>query len=160
MKRMSTIFLRTAIIFIGIGVLALSTLLLPTLWGDISTEFPEYSYAVYAVFIAMFITVIPFFIGLYGAWRLLSHIDRGLAFTKQSAKSVSSIAVAAGSISSIYIISLPFFYIWADNDDAPGLVIIGLVLTGVPMVISVFASLLHKLISEASELKSENELTV
>ena len=55
---------------------------------------------------------------------------------------------------------MPFFYIWGDADDAPGLIVIGLVLVGAPMVIAVFASILHQLIREATDLKSENELTV
>jgi len=160
MKQLATIFLRIAIILLGVGVLAISTLLLPVLWKDIATEFPSYSYAVYVVFIAMFIAALPFFVGLYGAWQLLTRIDKGMAFTKQSAKSVRIITIAAGLVSLIYIVSTPFFYIWADNDDAPGLMVIGIVLIGVPMVIAVFASLLHRLISEASDLKSENELTV
>lgn len=160
MKRAATIFLRTAIIFMGLSVLAICTLLLPSLWGDVAAEFPGYSYAVYLVFLAMFIAAIPFFVGLYGAWRLLFYIDKGMSFTDKSAKSVKTIAFAAGIISLIYIVSMPFFYIWADNDDAPGLVVIGMVLVGAPMVIAVFASLLHHLIREATDLKSENELTV
>ncbi len=160
MKQIATIFLRVAIIFMGVGVLALCTVLLPSLWGDVATEFPSYSYAVYGVFAAMFIAAIPFYVGLYGAWRLLTYIDKGMAFTKPSAKTVKTIAFAAGCISFIYIISTPFFYVWADNDDAPGLMVIGIVLVGAPMIIAVFASLLHRLISEASDLKSENELMV
>lgn len=160
MKRFATIFLRAAIIFMAVGVSALCTLLLPSLWGDVAVEFPDYSYAVYVVFSAMFVAALPFFIGLFGAWRLLKYIDMGMSFTKQAAKSVAIIACAAGFISLIYIISMPFFYVWADNDDAPGLVVIGMVLVGVPMVIAVFAFLLRHLITEATELKSENELTV
>lgn len=160
MKQVSTIFLRTAIVFMGAGVLALCTLLLPTLWGDVAIEFPSYSYAVYAVFSAMFVAAVPFFVGLYGAWRLLALIDKGMPFTRESAKAVKTIMYAAASISLIYIVSMPFFFVWGDNDDAPGLIVIGLVLVGAPMVIAVFASLLHRLISEATDLKAENELTV
>lgn len=157
---MATIFLRAAIIVLGTGVLAVCVYVLPSLWSDVSTEYPKYAYAVYAVFIAMFVAAVPFFVGLYGAWRLLSHIDKGMAFTKASTRSVKQIAYAAGIISLVYVVSLPFFYVWADNDDAPGLVVIGMVLTGVPMVIAVFGVLLYRLMSEATELKTENELTV
>lgn len=160
MKRTSTIFLRTAIVFMGLGVFALCTLLLPVLWGDVAANFPEYSYAAYAVFSAMFVAAVPFFVGLYSAWRLLALIDKGMPFTKESAKTVKTIMYAAASISVIYIVNMPFFYVWGDTKDAPGLIVIGLVLVGAPMVIAVFASLLHRLISEASHLKSENELTV
>jgi len=160
MKRVSTMFLKIALIIMGLGVLALCTLLLPLLWNDVAINFRDYSYAVYAVFSAMFVAAIPFFVGLYQAWRLLTYIDNGLHFSKQSAKSVRTIVTAAASISFIYIISMPFFYIWGDNDDAPGLIVIGMVLVGVPMVIAVFGSVLHRLITEATDIKAENELTV
>ena len=160
MKRFATVFLRIAIVFMGAGVLALCIFLLPTLWGEVAIEFPSYAYAVYAVFVAMYLTALPFVAALLGAWRLLDCIDNGMAFTKQAAHSVASIAFAAGLVSLIYVISLPFFYVWAENDDAPGLVVIGMVLVMAPMVIAVFAFLLHHLIAEAATIKSENELTV
>ena len=160
MKQFSMIFLRTAIICMGLGVLALCTLLLPLLWQDVDREFPSYSYAVYAVFTAMFIAAIPFFVGLFNAWKLLTYINRGMPFTRESAKTLRTIAFSAGSISAIYIVSMPFFYVWSDRDDAPGLMLIGIVLVGAPIVIAMFASLLHQLVREATELKSENELTV
>lgn len=160
MKRISTLFLRAMIGMMTLGVLVLCTLLLPTLWGDIAAEFPGYAYAVYAVFAAMFAAAVPFLLGMYNAWRLLALIDGGKAFTKDSAKRVGAIAIAAGCISAVYIVSMPFFYIWGDNNDAPGLIVIGMVLVGAPMVVAVFASLLYRLIGEAAELKSEHELTV
>ena len=160
MKRISSIFLKTAIICISFAVLAICTLLLPTLWGDVSVEFPSYSYAIYGIFTSMIVSSIPFFIGMYNAWQLLSLIDKGSAFTKKSATALKIISLAAASITVIYLTTLPLFYIWGDRDDAPGLVVIGMFLVGAPMVVSVFALLLHRLISEAAEIKSENELTV
>lgn len=160
MKQASIYFLRTAITLMVLGVAALCTFLLPLLWNDVAAEFPTYSYAVYAVFIAMYIAAIPYFVGMYGAWRLLACIDKGRAFTKDAVSAVRTIAVSAGLVSAVYIVSMPFFYIWGDNDDAPGLIVIGMVLVGAPMVVSVFAALLQRLISDAVDLKSENELTV
>lgn len=160
MKRVSTIFLRTAIVLISLGILAICVLLIPRLWLDIDSGYMDYAYAVYIVFVALYLAAIPFFVGVYGAWRLLDYIDRGQAFTVQTVKAVRMIAIGAGVVSVIYFVSLPFFYVWADRDDAPGLVIIGMVLAGVPLVISVFAALLARLIAEATTIKTENELTV
>jgi uncharacterized membrane protein YiaA len=115
---------------------------------------------VYAIFLAMFIAAVPFFVGLYNACRLLNFIDKGMPFTTKSARSVKAISLAAGFISFAYMVSMPFFYIWADKNDAPGLLVIGMVLIGAPLVIAVFGSLLYKLMGEATEIKSENELTV
>jgi len=160
MKKLSTIVLRIALIGIALGVAAICFILLPLLWNEIPQSYPVYTFAVYTVFIALFAAAIPFFIGVYKAWRLLSFIDKGEAFSSASAKIVRAIAWCAAAISGIYIISLPFFYIWADNDDAPGLVLIGMMLASVPFIVAVFAALLQRLIREAADLKSENELTV
>lgn len=160
MKHLSIVILRSALVMAGVGVLAICTLLLPLLWRNVSTEYPDYSYTIYGVFGALYIATIPFYIGLYAAWRLLQYITQKAAFTVRSVAALAIIARCAAAISLVYSVSMPFFYIWADKDDAPGLVIIGLVLVGAPLVVSIFAGLLRQLISEAIDIKSENELTV
>ena len=54
----------------------------------------------------------------------------------------------------------PFFYIAAKSEDAPGIMVIGLVMVFAPMVIAVFAAVLQRLLQNAIVIKSENELTV
>lgn len=159
-KNILIIILQIALVAISLAVLAIATLLLPLLWVDIGTEFPEYAYAVYGVFIAIYISVIPFLIGIMYAGRLLSLIQKARAFTIDSAKAVRNIAFCAGSISGVYLLSWPLFYIWGERDDAPGLIVIGMILVGAPFIVAVFAVLLHRLVSDAVALKSENELTV
>ena len=159
MKKASTIFLRIAIVCLGVGALGAGTLLL-TVWNEIGAEFPDRTYAVYVVFSALMVVIVPFLIGLYAAWRLLSYIDKSMPFTKEAAGAVKTIAGAAGSASAICIAALPFYYIWAQVVDAPGLMAIGTVLAGGSMVVAVFGSLLYRLLGEAAELKSESELTV
>ena len=58
------------------------------------------------------------------------------------------------------MVVLPFVYIIAEWDDAPGLILIGLVIIGASMVIAVFAAVLQRLLQEAIDIKSENDLTV
>jgi hypothetical protein len=48
----------------------------------------------------------------------------------------------------------------AERDDAPGIILIGLVIIFASMVIGVFAAVLQKLLTNAIEIKSENDLTV
>ncbi len=160
MKRIPSIFLRITIVVLGLLALAVCTVALPLLWGDVTKEFPEYAYAVYAVFVAFYTAAVPFLIGLYNAWRLLDFIDKGGAFTKPTVKALSGIAICAAVASGVFLLSMPFFYIWGDLDDAPGLIVIGMVFVSAPLVVSLFAAILQRLISEAVELKSENELTV
>lgn len=60
----------------------------------------------------------------------------------------------------MYVAILPFLYLMADQDDAPGIVAIGLVITFGSIVIAVFAAVLQKLLQNAIDIKSENDLTV
>jgi hypothetical protein len=52
------------------------------------------------------------------------------------------------------------FYIIAEREDAPGIILIGLALTFAPLIISVFAAVLQKLLENAIDMKEENDLTV
>jgi len=64
------------------------------------------------------------------------------------------------TISAIYIVLMPLFYIIGELDDAPGVILVGMVFTFAPAVIAVFAAVLQRLLKEAIEFKAENELTV
>ncbi len=155
----STLFLRAAAGVIGLGILALCALLLPVMWMDAYREYPLYGYVVRVIVAAMYLSAVPFYIGIYNGWRVLDAIDRGRAFTVRSVRALRTVAWCAGSISIIYLVSLPFFYIWAKG-DAPGLMVIGLFLVGMPLIICVAVGLLRRLLVEAVTIKSENDLTV
>jgi hypothetical protein len=108
----------------------------------------------------MYLAAIPFFFGIYKGWRILDAIDTGQSFSLASVRALQVISYCAGIISLIYIVTLPFFYIWAQSDDAPGLVLIGLFFVGMPAIVSVATGLLRLLLAEAVNIKSENDLTV
>lgn len=55
---------------------------------------------------------------------------------------------------------MPLFYLIAEADDAPGIILIGMLLIFAALVIAVFAAVLQKLLQEAIHIKSENDLTV
>ena len=48
----------------------------------------------------------------------------------------------------------------AEMDDAPGIILIGMVVIFASMVIAVFAAVLQRLLQEAIDIKSENDLIV
>jgi hypothetical protein len=55
---------------------------------------------------------------------------------------------------------MPLFYLVGDKDDAPGIIVIGLVLVFASMVITFFAAVLQMLLKEAIDIKSDNDLTI
>lgn len=60
MKQGSTLFLKTAIILIGIPVLALCIFLVPNIGKYAAELFPDIAFIKYLVLINLYATVIPF----------------------------------------------------------------------------------------------------
>jgi len=160
MKRIPTFLLRAAVLAIGATVLALCIFALPTMWMAIPEEYPNHTYVFYCILIALYVAAIPFFVALHQAMRLLRYIDTGKAFSVLSVVALRRIAYCAIAISAVFVASMPFFFIWAQHDDAPGLIVIGMILVGASFVIAVFAGVLERLFRDAIEIKSENDLTV
>lgn len=158
MKRGSTIFLKIAVFLLGIPVFALFIVSLSWLVNNPAN--PDYSYLLYPILTVMYVSGIPFFIALNQAFRLLSYIDMHKAFSKNSVRALKKIKFCAITISALYIVMIPFIYLLAEKDDAPGLIIIGMVPIFASMVIAVFAAVLQKLLKEAIDIKTENDLTV
>jgi len=158
MKRGSTLFLKIAVFLIGTPVLALCIFGLP--WLANNPVNPDYAHILYPILIGMYVSAIPFYIALYKAFRLLSYIDKNKAFSQISVKALKNIKYCAITISTLYLVMMPFVYLVAEKDDAPGLIIIGMVPIFASMVIAVFAAVLQRLLQEAINIKSENDLTV
>jgi len=154
MKRGSTIFLRIAIGIIGLIVLALCIFALPAAIAHENTG------GYRPILVGMYVTAIPFFIALYHTFKLLGYIDRNKAFSKLAVGALKYIKYCAATIGGLYAIGMPYIFMVADQDDAPGVVLIGLALTFGPFVVAVFAAILQKLFENAIAIKSENDLTV
>jgi thiamine biosynthesis protein ThiC len=114
----------------------------------------------YLIFIVLYAAAVPFYIALYQAFKLLSYIDKNKAFSIISVRALKNIKYCAITISILYVVGMPLLYLIAEKDDAPGIILIGLVIIFASMVIAVFAAVLQKLLKEAIDIKSENDLTV
>lgn len=160
MKRVSTLFLKIAVILIGIPVLAMCIFLVPEI-GNVTVQLlPEFTYMKYLVSIIFYASAIPFYIALYQAFKLLRYIDKNEAFSQVSVNALRNIKYCAVTISSLHVLVLPLFYLFAEKDDAPGVIFVGLIVPFASLVIAVFAAVLQKLLKEAIDIKSENDLTV
>jgi hypothetical protein len=147
-----------AVFLIGIPVLALGIFGLT--WLPKNPANPDYAHILYPIVIGMYVSAIPFFAALVQAFKLLSYIDKNQAFSELSVKALKNIKICALTVSGLYLVILPFVFLVADLDDAPGLVIIGMVPVFASLVIAVFAAVLQRLLKEAIDIKSENDLTV
>lgn len=155
MKQSSTVFLRGAVIFVGLVVLALCIFVLPT---GINQEETGAGYG--PIVIGMYLTTVPFFIALYQTLKLLHYVDTNKAFSNLSVKALKYIKYCAASVGAFYTAGMPYIYLAAQQDDAPGVIVIGLVIAFASIVIAFFAAVLQKLLQSAIDIKSENDLTV
>jgi hypothetical protein len=104
--------------------------------------------------------VIPFFFALYQALKLLSYIDKNKAFSQISVKALVNIKYCAITIGIIYAVLIPLVFPIADADDAPGLMGFPVIFIFASSVVGVFAAVLQRLLQDAIDIKSENDLTV
>jgi hypothetical protein len=153
-----TLFLKAAVIVMGIPILALCIFSLPAIASDPAERYP--AYWLYAIVAGMYAAAIPYFIALYQTMKLLSYIDRNKAFSELSVLSLKNIRNCAIVISALLTACLPFLYLIADEDDAPGMIVVGLVLLFAALVIAVFAAVLQKLLNNALVIQAENDLTI
>ncbi|MHC8669413.1 DUF2975 domain-containing protein [Bacillus cereus] len=159
LKRSSTMFLKVIIFLAGISVLALCILLVPEMANFAANLYPNIAPMKYLVFIVMYGAAVPFYVALYQAFNLLQYIDENTAFSELSVKALKNIKRCAITISGLYVLSLPLFYFIAKKMDPP-IGLVGLIIVFASLVISVFAAILQRLLQEAINIKSENNLTV
>lgn len=154
MKQVSTIFLRAAVALIGLTVLMICVLALPV---GIREEGME-GYG--PILLGLYVAAVPFFVALYQTLKLLGYIDANTAFSERSVAALQAIKYCALSISGLFAVGMPYIYTVANQDDAPGVVALGLVIIFASIVIATFAAVLQKLLHSAIAIKAENDLTV
>ena len=83
-----------------------------------------------------------------------------LAFSDLTVKVLKNIKLCAAAIGGLFILFMPLIFMMGDMDDAPGIVLIGLIIIFACMVIAVFAAVLQKLLKNAIAIKQENDYTI
>ncbi|MFA5927504.1 MAG: DUF2975 domain-containing protein [Patescibacteria group bacterium] len=159
MKRGSTILLRGAVILIGLVVFALCVFVLPAVAKEMVDVMPV-QYELLPILIVLAASTIPFYSALYQAWKLLNYIDINEAFSELSVKVLKNIKRSGIAVGLLYMACSPFLFIVADGGDAPGILAIGLVIIFASIVIATLSAVLQKVLQDALDIKSENDLTV
>lgn len=160
MKQASTIFLKLAIILMGVLVLALCIFFVPGVAHYAEKLFPNLAYMKYLIFIDFYATAVTFYFALYQAFILLSYIDKNKAFSELSVTALKNIRNCAVTISGLYILGMPLYHLMAEADDAPGIILIGMGIIFASLVVAVFAAVPQKLLKNAIDMKMENDLSV
>jgi hypothetical protein len=157
MKKGSTVFLRIVILLIGIGALAFM-IWEPNVEGvnAHATVFQVYfnSFVAYA-----FMASIPFFVALYQAFKLLGYVGQNKVFSQESVKALRIMKYCALAIIGFVAVSV-IFMIHGDRDDRPAGVFMRLLVTFPSIVVATAAAMFERILQNAVDIKSENDLTV
>ena len=154
LERSSTLFLKLILLVLSLAVLTLCGFLLYQIIQ--SDSLGDYQ----PILIGVLISTIPFLYVFYQAYNLLNNIDANLSLTDSSVNSLRIIKVCSFLISLMYLMGSPFIFNVAQQDDAPGVVLINIILIMGPFSVGVFTYILQKLLINAIVYKSENELTI
>jgi len=158
MKFGATVFLRVVLVLIGIGALAL-LLWEPHLEGRNAhaTLFAIYfkdPFLAYA-----YVAAIPFFVGLYQAFKVLGYAGRNKEFSPSALRSVRTIKYCAIAIIGFVAIG-EVIIMFGNSDDRAGGVVIGAFIFFASLVVATAMAVLERALQNAVDMKSENDLTV
>ena len=159
MKRISIVFLQAVIVLIGILALAILVWFPLTegratnidLFGIYSDPFILYGYAASTAF----------FVALYKAFKLLGYIGQNRIFSSNSVKSLTSIKYCAIVLSILIVTAGLYIRIFHSKEDDPaGFLAICILTTFVSVVVATVAAIFEKILQNAVDMKSENDLTI
>lgn len=158
MNRSSIIFLK--LVLCALGALALAGMLwLPQTEGraanlDLISIYSD-PFVIYS-----YIASIPFFVGLYQAFKLLTLIDANKAFTQSAVNTLRNMKLASLGLIGSIALALLFIRFFANGEDSAGPTMLGIIVSFAIAVIATAAAVFQKLFQNAVDMKSENDLTV
>lgn len=104
---------------------------------------------------------IAFFVALYKAFKLLGYIGQNEVFSLNSVMALKSIKYCAIVLSILIVIAGLYIKIFHNKEDDPaGFLAICIVTTFVSIVIATAAAIFEKILQNALDMKSENDLTI
>ena len=158
MNRGASLFLRAVLVLIGIGGLALM-LWEPHIEGRnahatlfaiyFKDPFLAYAYA----------ASIPFFVGLYHAFKVLGYAGRNKEFSPSAVRSLRTIKYCAIALVGFVAVGEVFIML-GHSDDRAGGVFMGILITFASIVVATAMAILERALQNAVDMKSENDLTV
>jgi hypothetical protein len=154
----STFFLKVVILFIAIAVVA-GMIWFPQTEGraahlDLINIYTD------PIIIYIYIASIPFFVGLYQAFKLLNLIDSNKAFSQAAVNTLKHMKFASLSLIGFIAFAEIYLRFFVQGEDKAGPTALGMYMALAFGVIATAAGIFQKLFQNAVDIKSENDLTV
>jgi hypothetical protein len=159
MKRVSVVFLQAVIVLISIAALAI-LIWFPSIEGR-ATNLDLVSIYADPFILYGYAASIAFFVALYKAFKLLGYIGQNKVFSPESIGTLKSIRYCAIILSILIVIAGAYVRIFHSKDDDPaGFLAICILTTFIAIVVATAAAIFEKILQNAIDMKSENDLTI
>ncbi len=159
MKRISVVFLQAVVVLIGMAALAL-LIWLPLTEGR-AADLGLYEIYSDKLILYGYAASIPFFVALYNAFKLLGNIAQNKIFSASSVRALKIIKYCA-ILLIILVVGAGIIIRFAHHkdDDPAGFIALCIIITFVSIVVATAAAIVEKILQNAVDMKSENDLTI
>jgi|SRR3989344_1191118 len=159
MQRRSTIFLQ--VVIVALGIVALFIMIRFPLTEGRAANLDLFSIYADPFIIYGYVASIAFFVALYQAFKLLEYIGQNKVFSLNSVKALRTIKYCAIVLGILIVMAALYIRIsHVKGDDPAGFIAVCMVTTFVSIVIATVAAVFERILQNAMEIKSENDLTV
>lgn len=158
MKRGSILFLRAVLVFIAVGALAL-LLVEPHLEGRNAhaTAFRIYFEDPFLAYV--YVASIALFVALYQAFTVLGYVGQNTMLSPAAVRRLRTIKRCAIVIIG-FVAGAELIIMLSRSDDPQGGFFMGVLIAFVSTVVATAVSVLERIVQNAVDIKSENDLTV
>lgn len=155
MKRIPTLFLKGAILLVAILVLA-ALIRFPQTEGR-AANLDFISIYMDPLIIYIYIALIPFFVILFQAFKLLGYVDKNKIFSETAVTSLRHIKYCAAVIIAFFIAADAYLFITErGKDDIAGGVAGGLMIVFISLTIAATATVFEGIIQNVIQMKLKN----
>ena len=160
MKKDSPVLLQVVTVLIGMSALAFM-LWEPHLEGRNvgATLFEIYFKDPFLAYV--YVSSISFFVALSEVYKLLGYVKHNKIFSPAAVKAVRTIKYCARTLVGFVVAAEAYLFIFnRGNDDIAGGVFMGLLMIFVFGIIAIVATMFERLLQNAVDMKSKNDVTV
>lgn len=158
-RRVSTLFLQAVVVLFGI--LAIFILIRFPLTEGRAVNLDLFSIYSDPFILYGYATSITFFVAMYKAFRLLGYIGQNKLYAQQSIKALRSIKHCAILLCILIALAGIYIRIFHHKDDDPaGFLVLCMVTILISIAVATAMAILEKILWNAIDMKSENDLTI
>lgn len=147
-------------VIIGLAVcgVLVYALILPELGNSLKLQYPEFSHWYYPWLVFLRLTVIPCYLVLVSAWKVVVNIGKGRSFSYENGKCFKRISQYVCADSVFFLAGN--ILLWLFGINHPGIVIVSMVIVFLGLSISLASKALSQLVDDAAGLQEECDLTI